>query len=70
MTRESIRTALERQGLANLAAIHHHLPTSLQYEEIVHHRKARFAHLSPLVVRASRMIRRYLLDSCALGDET
>lgn len=51
MTQESIRAALELQGLTNLAAVHHNLPTSRLYEEIVQRREGRIAHLGPLVVR-------------------
>ncbi|OGP83585.1 MAG: phosphoenolpyruvate carboxykinase (ATP) [Deltaproteobacteria bacterium RBG_13_65_10] len=51
MTQGSIRTALDLQGLTNLAAVHHNLPTSFLYEEIVRRREARLAHLGPLVVR-------------------
>ena len=38
MTETSIRNALELQGLTNLAAVHHNLPTSFLYEEIVRRR--------------------------------
>lgn len=35
MAQESMRTALQRQGLTNLAAVLHNQPTSSLYEEVV-----------------------------------
>ncbi|MEN9580748.1 MAG: hypothetical protein RJA21_312 [Gemmatimonadota bacterium] len=51
MTQESIWSELELQGLTNLAAVHHNLPTPFLYEEIVRRCEGRLAHLGPLVVR-------------------
>src|SRR5690606_8926845 len=51
MTQRPIEDALEKQGITNFAAIHHNLPTSFLYEEIVRRREGRIAHLGPVVVR-------------------
>jgi phosphoenolpyruvate carboxykinase (ATP) len=51
MPRAALRTALEQQGLTTLAAVHHNLPTSFLYEQIVRRGEGRIAHLGPVVLR-------------------
>lgn len=48
---DSILSTLQLEGFTNLAAVHHNLPTSALYEEIVRRREGRIAHLGPVVVR-------------------
>lgn len=48
---ETLRSTLERQGLTNLGDVHHNLPTSFLYEQIIRRGEGRIAHLGPIVVR-------------------
>jgi len=51
MIEEPIRSVLERQGLTNVGEVHHNLPTSFLYEQILRRGEGRIAHLGPMVVR-------------------
>ena len=50
MIQNTIRSELADQGINNIGAIHHNLPTSLLYEQIIRRNEGHIAHLGPIVV--------------------